>query len=112
MFEYWDREPTNDETSALIEKAAKAIRRRKMETPAIFAIELHKPLANTGAHAAMFFAPFLVPFFGMEGVGQYSAVFRKRENLERLMDLLAAPPEAPLPSESRLPETDVSPKES
>ena len=96
MFEYWDREPTDAETAALIEKAANAIRRRKMETPAILALELHKPLANTGAHASMFFAPFLVPFFGTEGVGKYSAVFRKRENLERLIDMLAAPPDDPV----------------
>ena len=92
MFELWDREATEEETEELIQKAAALIRKRKMETPAIFAIEMHKPLASVGAQATMFFAPFLVPFFGTEGVGAYSAIFSKRRNLERLLEILEQPP--------------------
>jgi acyl-CoA reductase-like NAD-dependent aldehyde dehydrogenase len=93
MFEYWEQEPSEAEVEELIEKAAKEIRRRRMETPAILAIEMHKPLANIGAHAAIAFAPFLAPFFGADKVGAYSAIFRERKNLDRLLDKLAAPVE-------------------
>jgi hypothetical protein len=95
MFEYWDQELPEAEVEALIEKAATEIRRRKLETPAILAIEMHKPLANVGAHAALAFSPFLVPFFGLDGVGAYTAIFRDAKNLDRLLDKLEAPPDVP-----------------
>ena len=96
MFEYWEQEPPEAEVEALIVKAANEIRRRRMETPAILAIEMHKPLANIGAHAMLAFAPFLVPFFGVDNVGAYSAIFRERKNLDRLLDKLAEPAEVSL----------------
>ena len=100
MFEYWEQELPEAEVERLIEKAAEGIRRRKMETPAIFAIEMHKPLANVGANAALVLSPFLIPFFGIENVGAYSAIFRERRNLERLLDKLCDVPEnsAPQPA--------------
>lgn len=99
MFEYWEQELPDAEVERLIEKAASEIRRRKLETPAIFAIEMHKPLANVGAHAALALSPFLIPFFGMDNVGAYSAIFRERRNLDRLLDKLAdAPAEGAMPA--------------
>ena len=91
MFEYWEQEIPEAEVERLIEKASEAIRRRKLETPAIFAIEMHKPLSNVGAHAALALSPFLIPFFGLDNVGAYSAIFREKRNLERLVDKLAEP---------------------
>lgn len=91
MSDFWDEELTPEETDALLDKAEKEIRRRRMETPAIMALEMHKPLANVGAHAMVVFAPFAVPFFGFDGVHNVSRLLRKPENIEKLIQRLECP---------------------
>lgn len=72
----------------MIDRAAEAIHRRKMEMPAILALEMHKPLSFVGSQAALVFSPFLVPIFGYDKVNDFSRLFSKRENIERLLDRL------------------------
>ena len=72
----------------MLDKAAEAIRKRGLETPAIMALELHKPLANVGANALVVFAPFAVPFFGFDGVRDASRLLRKRGKVEKLIQRL------------------------
>ncbi len=48
-------------------------------------LELQKPLAYVGANAALVFAPFTVPFLGFDFVNNYSRLFARRENVERLI---------------------------
>jgi len=91
MFEYWDREPTEMETEELLQKMAATIIKRRLEAPAILALEMHKPVANVGAHAALAFSPFIAPFVGAQNLGDYSAVLRKRSNIDRLIDILSEP---------------------
>lgn len=77
-----------EEESALLLKVAGEISRRKLETPAILALEMHKPLCNVFAHTAIVFAPFMMPFFGFDFLNNYSGVFRKKENVEKLILIL------------------------
>lgn len=93
MFEFWDTEDSDEDVAELIDKAANDIRKRGLVTPAIMAIEMHRPLANVGAHAAVVFAPFLVPFLGLSTFASYTRIFRKRENIEKLLDRLGEPEE-------------------
>ena len=79
---------TPEEENALLDKAAASILKRRMETPAIMALEMHKPLANVGASAAIVFAPFLVPVMGFERLNDFTRVLRKRENIELLIQKL------------------------
>ena len=72
----------------MLDKAAAEIRKRRLETPAIMALELHKPLANVGANALVVLAPFAVPFFGFDGVHDASRLLRKRSNVEKLIQRL------------------------
>ena len=81
----WSTELTDEETEALVQKAATEIVRRKMQTPAILFLEMNKPLANVGANSALVLAPFAVPFFGFDFVNDYSRLFSKRENVELLL---------------------------
>jgi hypothetical protein len=81
----WSTDLTEDETEALVQKAADEISRRKLQTPAILFLEMHKPLAYVGANASLVFAPFAVPFLGFDFVNNYSRLFSKRENVERLI---------------------------
>lgn len=85
MATFWDEELTEEQVEALIEHAAQEVTKRRLEAPAIFILESHKPLANVGAHAVLAFSPFIVPFFGFDKVNQYTALLRNRENVERLI---------------------------
>lgn len=91
MKEFWEDELSEEETDRLLDKAADEIRKRRLETPAIMALELHKPLANLGANALVVFAPFAVPFFGYDGVHDVSRLLKDRANVERLIQRLESP---------------------
>lgn len=90
MFDYWKEELTNQETESLIRKAAREIRKRKLEAPAILFLEMHKPLSYVSSQAAIAFSPFLVPFFGFQNMNDYSRLFARRENVERLIEVLGS----------------------
>ena len=85
MFDLWKDELTEAEEEALIEKAALEIERRKLQAPALMFLESHKPLAFLTSQASITFAPFIAPFLGFDFVNNYSRLFAKRENVERLL---------------------------
>ena len=87
-FDLWSTELTPEEEKNLLEKAANEIIKRKMQTPAILALESHKPLANVIAQTTIVFSGFLIPFLGFQNVNDYSRLLQKRENVERLICLL------------------------
>lgn len=72
----------------MLQKAADAIIKRGLATPGILFLEMHKPLAYIGGQSAIAMAPFIVPFFGFDFVNDYSRLFAKRDNIERLIQLL------------------------
>jgi acyl-CoA reductase-like NAD-dependent aldehyde dehydrogenase len=94
MFDLWNDELTPEQEEELLEKAASAVEKRKMVAPAIMVLEMHKPLAYVGAHAAVAFAPFIVPFLGYDAVNDYSRLLKKPGNVERLIRKLERPPTA------------------
>lgn len=71
-----------------MEKLSKEIKKRGLEVPAAFFLEMHKPLANIAGHSMIAFSPFLAPFFGMDSVHDYSRLAMKRENFESLIQSL------------------------
>jgi hypothetical protein len=85
MFDLWKTELTEEETEKLIEDAAHEIERRKLEVPAVLMLESHKPLAFVGSQTAIMFAPFIAPILGFDFLNNYSRLFSKRENIERLL---------------------------
>lgn len=92
MFEFWENDQPDEKTEELLDKCANEIRRRKLEAPAILFLEMHKPLSNVMAHAGLAAAPFLVPLFGFDFINDYSNLLQKRDNVERLICKLEAPP--------------------
>lgn len=95
MHDMWNSELTEEEEDRLLLKAAQEIKKRKMQAPAILALEAHKPLANTIAQSMIVFSGFLVPFLGFQNVNDYSRLLHKRENVERLICLLEEKGEDP-----------------
>ncbi|MFN8219674.1 MAG: hypothetical protein U0S12_06025 [Fimbriimonadales bacterium] len=88
MFDFWRNELTEDEESALLDKAVEAIRKRGLQLPASLLFEMHKPLSYVGSQAAVVFSPFIVPFLGFDGVNDYARLLSKRENVEKLLERL------------------------
>ncbi len=84
----WDEDLTAEEEESLLRQAATEIRKRKMETPSIWFLEMHKPLSNVAAQSSVALSPFLVPLLGYDFVNNYSRLFSKRENVERLITKL------------------------
>jgi hypothetical protein len=94
MSDFWEEEMSEEGTEQLLEKIATKIRSKKMEVPAVMALEMHKPLAGIAGSAGVVFAPFLVPFLGFDNVNDYTRVLSKPENIERLMKKLELPQES------------------
>jgi hypothetical protein len=44
-----------------------------------------------GANSSIVITPFLVPLFGYEAVHDYSRLFQKKDNVERLIQRLEKP---------------------
>ncbi len=92
MFDLWNEELTEEQEEELLKRAASTIERRKLTTPAIMFLEMHKPLAFIGANAAVAFSPFLVPVLGFDTVNDYSRLLKKPQNVERLLQRLERKP--------------------
>lgn len=88
MKELWKEELTPDQVDQMIERIATRVHKYRMETPAIFALEMHKPLANVGASFAVTVSPILIPFLGFEAFDDYTRLLSKRENWDRLIHAL------------------------
>jgi hypothetical protein len=91
VLEFWNEELGPEREEALLDQAAEAIAKRGMTVPAIIALEMHKPLAHVGGHAAVAISPFIVPFFGFDRVNEYSQLLSSRANVERLICRLERP---------------------
>jgi len=81
-WELWDDLPPEEE-DALIEKIAQHIVKRRMGMIAQITLETLSPLTWLGAELGMTILGPYLEFFGVEKV---TALFRRRENLGRLMD--------------------------
>jgi hypothetical protein len=74
-----------EERDKLIDELARKIVGRRLETPAIMFLEMHKPVAFLASQSMIAVSPFLVPLFGPEGVRKYAQLFGTRENVELLI---------------------------
>ena len=92
----WMEELTTDQEEELVEKAAQAIHKRGMETPAILFFEMHKPMAGLASQALVMFSPFIIPFTGFDNVNDYSRLIGRRSSVEKLLRRLEELRETPL----------------
>ena len=81
-WELWDDLPPEEEDE-LIEKLAQNIVKRRMGLIAQLTLETISPISKLGADLGMTLLGPYLEFFGVEKV---TALFRKRENLTRLLD--------------------------
>ena len=81
-----EAEVTPEERDRILDRVAREVTRRRLEVPAILALELHRPLTFLGSQALVVFTPLLAPAFGVENLQKVSKLLEDRGNLDRLME--------------------------
>jgi len=62
----WDAPLPPAERDALLDAAAHAVARRSLQTPVLFALEMHRPFGFLAGQTLMVFAPLVGPLLGPE----------------------------------------------
>lgn len=78
-------EPDRASTGLAIERFAEQVVARRMEVPAILAIEMHRPLAFLGSQALVLFTPLLAPAFGLARLEELTRLLQDPEAIEALL---------------------------
>jgi len=68
-----------------IRRVATRIHRTGLVTPAVFFLELTKPLALIGSHVMIFFGPIINAFINAEGYYKAAELFEEPANVELLI---------------------------
>ena len=75
-----------EERDGILDRIAEALVVRRLEVPAILALELHKPLAFVASQALIVITPLLAPALGLERMQKATRLLEDRGNLERLIE--------------------------
>ena len=74
-----------EESEQLLDRITSEVTRRRLEVPAIMALEMHKPIFGYVTGMGIVFAPFLAPLLGPDSYRDLSRLFMNRENVEQLI---------------------------
>ena len=85
-----DSLPLREQDIAFLQRLAEKIHRSGFVTPAVFFLEMTKPLALLGSHALVFFGPFLNAFIQSENYYRTVQVFEESANIELLLQMIEA----------------------
>ena len=90
-----DPEPGNEKTKEeeeleLIEKLARKIIEKKLETAAVFFLELSKPMSFMASQAMIFLGPLVQALFPWKDYKKFAELFENRKNVERLIQAIEA----------------------
>lgn len=76
---------SEEESRELADEVASAIVKRRLETPAVLFLEMHRPLSFIASQGMIVAMPLLAPVLGPEKVSKFSRFLRERKNIERLI---------------------------
>ena len=77
-------ELTAERRDEMIENAARAVVKRRLESPAVALLEMHKPLAAIGSNLVMLFTPLAAPFITWKRCDELAFFLMDRDNVEKL----------------------------
>jgi hypothetical protein len=81
-----ERDPADEHArDALIDSMARQVVARRLETPALFVLEAHRPLSVMAGQALYVGAPLLGVFFGFSKVQQWARLLEDRDNIDRII---------------------------
>jgi len=73
------------EDKAFLTNLAEKVRARRMTTPAIFFLEMMKPLNFIGSQAMIFFGPIISAFVKTDGYYKAAEIFENHNSIEFLL---------------------------
>ena len=76
---------SSDSDLVFLEKIADKICKHGLETPAVFFLEMTKPVSLLGSHVLVFFGPIINAFIQAENYYRTVEVFEEPGNIERLL---------------------------
>lgn len=76
---------TNEQQNEVIDSIAAKIVGRRLETPAVLFLDMHKPLSFIASQSMLAAMPFLAPIFGAQSIADLSKVLKDRDNIEVLI---------------------------
>ncbi|HOK53514.1 MAG TPA: hypothetical protein PKV43_03540 [Armatimonadota bacterium] len=76
---------SEEETEKLVNDVAAEIIKRRLETPAVLFLEMHKPLSFIASQGLIVALPFLAPILGQDRMSKLSRFLQGRDNVERLI---------------------------
>jgi len=76
---------TPEQRDRIIDDFAWKVVRRKLETPAILFLEMHKPLTTIASTMVTFSQPTLGAFLGFRRMAEWAALLNERENVDQLI---------------------------
>ena len=81
----WDEPLTPDERERLLDTAAEAVVRRGLQTPALFALEMHRPLGFIASQGLIVLGPLLGPLIGIERMQNAARLLREPDALDAII---------------------------
>lgn len=84
-FSLSDDELSVDDREEMIQSLADFVVKRGLSVPAILALDMHRPLANTIGAGVVVMTPILGPLFGLERMEQAKTLFTSRDGVECLI---------------------------
>jgi hypothetical protein len=88
-----------------LDRVARELRRRRLETAAVFTLESLRPLSFVASQALLVLGPIIQAIVPMKDFDAFCQAMEDRRNVDYLVDQLSAPePEAPLDEPARDPE--------
>lgn len=104
----WAEKLTPEEEDRLIAKLTYEVKRRKLEVPVVFFLEMHKPLAGIAGNAAIATTPFFGSLVGLGNWQDYGRLFGSMKSVEKLIRSLEDPTEPTKPDEQKSLRNDSS----
>lgn len=92
----WDAPLSDEDRDRLLEKMAAAVRKWRLEVPAVLFLETGAPLSHIGGQSLVAFSPLIAPLLrgGLNDVQRLSQLLNRPENVRRLIDILSEEPHA------------------
>ena len=81
---------TPEEREKALESIAKVIHRYRLETPAVFFLEMHRPLFSLAGTASHMITPMIGAFLGMDKTERYASMLSDRSTFDDLINKLDA----------------------
>ena len=82
--------PLREQDIEFLQRLAEKIHQSGFVTPAVFFLEMTKPIALLGSHALVFFGPVLNAFIQSENYYNTVQVFEESANIELLLQMIEA----------------------